>query len=167
MNEIRHTLLTTLQSVFGTDIIEVTEPDGLLSLTVEKMRIREVIAFLKNDANPVFGFLTDLCGVHYPDQAEQELGVVYHLHSLTSNIRLRLRVFTPASQPSVLSVTNLFPAANWMERETFDFYGIHFVGHPNLRRILNMDEMTYHPLLKQYPLEDPQREDKEDKYFGR
>jgi NADH-quinone oxidoreductase subunit C len=65
------------------------------------------------------------------------------------------------------SITALFEAANWMERETYDFYGIRFEGHPNLKRILNMDEMDYFPLQKQYPLEDGKREDKEDLYFGR
>jgi NADH-quinone oxidoreductase subunit C len=105
--------------------------------------------------------------VHYPDRPLQELGVVYHLHSLTANLRLRLRVFTGADQPVVPSVTKVFAAANWMERETYDFFGIRFSDHPNLKRILNMDEMTWHPLLKQYPLEDQTREDKEDKFFGR
>jgi NADH-quinone oxidoreductase subunit C len=64
-------------------------------------------------------------------------------------------------------VTSLYAAANWMERETFDFYGIIFTGHPNLRRILNADEMDYFPLRKEFPLEDATRSDKEDKYFGR
>ena len=64
-------------------------------------------------------------------------------------------------------MTSLYASANWMERETYDFYGIIFDGHPDLRRILNMDEMEYFPLRKEYPLQDATRTDKEDKYFGR
>lgn len=67
----------------------------------------------------------------------------------------------------VPTATDLWKGANWMERETFDFYGFRFKGHPNLKRILNMDEMNYHPLRKQYPLEDGSRDDKADNYFGR
>jgi NADH-quinone oxidoreductase subunit C len=65
------------------------------------------------------------------------------------------------------TATVLWPTANWMERETFEFYGINFVGHPDLRIILNVEDMDYHPLLKQYPLEDDTRTDKDDRYFGR
>ena len=73
----------------------------------------------------------------------------------------------PIVNPSIATVTDLFAAANWQERETFDFYGIIFEGHPNLTRIMNVDEMDYFPLRKEYPLEDGTRTDKEDKYFGR
>ena len=80
---------------------------------------------------------------------------------------MRIKCFVAAATPEVPTLTTLFDAANWMERETFDFYGIQFVGHPDLRRILNMDEMDYHPLLKQYALEDETRDDKDDRFFGR
>ena len=73
----------------------------------------------------------------------------------------------PKSDLVVPTLTEVYPAANWMEREAYDFYGFHFAGHPNLKRILNMDEMNYHPMRKEYPLEDGTRHDKEDKYFGR
>ena len=69
--------------------------------------------------------------------------------------------------PEIPTVTDLWLGANWMERETFDFYGVKFIGHPNLKRILNMDEMDYHPLRKEYPLEDQTRDDKDDRMFGR
>jgi NADH-quinone oxidoreductase subunit C len=92
---------------------------------------------------------------------------VYHLHSWTKNFRMRIKCFLNAEKPEIASMTSLYNSANWMERETFDFYGVQFVGHPDLRRILNMDEMDYHPLLKQYALEDETRDDKDDSFFGR
>jgi NADH-quinone oxidoreductase subunit C len=140
---------------------------GILALTVERVAIVPIITWLKEDPTLRFIFLTDLCGIHFPEQKGQELGVVYHLHSLENNIRLRLKIFFPANDPVVDTLTPVFDGANWMERETFDFFGIQFKGHPDMRRILNMDEMDYHPLLKQYPLEDGTRTDKDDKFFGR
>jgi NADH-quinone oxidoreductase subunit C len=105
-------------------------------------------------------------GIHYPDQA-LPLGVVYHLHNLERNTRLRIKTFLPAANPEIASICDIFPAANWMERETFDFFGITFSNHPNLIRILNVEYLDYFPLRKEYPLEDPTREDKENKFFGR
>jgi NADH-quinone oxidoreductase subunit C len=122
---------------------------------------------LYDDAELQFQFLTDLCAVHYPEQKERELAVVYHLHNLVDNIRIRLKVFTDINKPDVYTATKLFESANWMERETYDFYGVNFVGHPNLKRILNVDEMDYFPLRKEYPLEDQTRIDKDDEMFGR
>jgi NADH-quinone oxidoreductase subunit C len=127
----------------------------------------KVLNFLYDDAQLGFIFLTDLTGVHYPDQKGRELAVVYHLHNLKENIRLRFKVFTGVDQPDVYTATGLFSSANWMERETYDFYGINFVGHPNLKRILNVDEMDYFPLRKEFPLEDQTRIDKDDEMFGR
>ncbi len=156
-----------LQAKFGAGITHITESFGMLTVTVEKNLNIQVIDFLVENPEWEFTFLSDLCGIHYPDHKGQELGVVYHLHSLRNNHRIRIRVFTDAADPEVPSLTLLFRSANWMERETYDFYGIRFTGHPNLKRILNMDEMTYFPLQKQYPLEDGSREDKDDTFFGR
>lgn len=114
-----------------------------------------------------FNFLTDLCGVHYPNLKGQELAVVYHLQSMVQQCRLRLKVFTSSEHPEIPSMTGIFASANWMERETYDFFGINFLGHPNLTRILNMDEMIDFPMRKEFPLEDPLREDKMDFHFGR
>ncbi|MEI6851827.1 MAG: NADH-quinone oxidoreductase subunit C, partial [Bacteroidota bacterium] len=110
--------------------------------------------------------LTDLCGIHYPDQ-ELELGVIYHLHNLPENKRIRLKAFVSKEKPEINSIVEIFSGANWMERETFDFYGVIFLGHPNLIRILNVEYMDYHPMRKEYPLEDSTRSDKDDKFFGR
>ena len=123
--------------------------------------------FLYDDVELGFRFLTDLTAVHYPDRKGEEIAVVYHLHNMQKNARLRFKVFSPAEKPDVFTATKLYETANWMERETYDNFGVNFVGHPNLIRILNVDEMTYFPLLKQYPLEDQTRIDKDDEMFGR
>lgn len=160
-------IVDKLSTQFPEKILTREEPFGLLSLNVPREEVIQIIKWLKEDAELQFIFMTDLCGVHFPEQSGQELGVVYHLHSFIHNIRLRLRTFFPANDPVVPTATTVFKSANWQERETFDFFGIQFTGHPDLRRILNVDDMTYHPLLKQYPLEDGTRTDKDDKYFGR
>jgi NADH-quinone oxidoreductase subunit C len=92
---------------------------------------------------------------------------VYQLHNLVTNVRLRIKTFLPASNPVTQTITDTFAGANWMERETYDFYGVIFKGHPDLRRILNVDDMVIFPLRKEYPLEDQTREDKQDSMFGR
>jgi NADH-quinone oxidoreductase subunit C len=134
---------------------------------VAHQEIANIISFLKNDSSTQFGFLTTLCGVHYPEKPGQELCVMYQLHNLIDNNRIRLKTFLSIDRPQLPSITHIFKAANWQERETYDFFGIEFIGHPNLKRILNMDEMNYFPLRKEYPLEDLQRDDKNDALFGR
>ena len=127
----------------------------------------KVLQFLYDDAELRFQFLTDLTAVHYPNQTGRELAVVYHLHNLVDNIRIRLKYLQISKNRMYLPQPNYFHAANWMERETYDFFGVNFVGHPNLKRILNVDEMNYFPMRKEYPLEDQTRIDKDDAMFGR
>ncbi len=152
---------------FGNQVSGFDEPYGLLSFEAPKELNLRVLQFLYDDADLQFQFLTDLTGVHYPHQIERELAVVYHLHNLKQNIRLRFKIYTAIEAPEVFTATQLFSTANWMERETFDFFGVKFIGHPNLKRILNVDEMDYFPLRKEYPLEDQTRIDKDDEMFGR
>ncbi|TXJ28052.1 MAG: NADH-quinone oxidoreductase subunit C [Chitinophagaceae bacterium] len=152
---------------FDTQVSSFEEPYGMLTFEAPKDMNLKVLNFLYDDAELKFRFMTDLTAVHYPDQPGRELAVVYHLHNLEDNIRIRFKVFTDSNKPDVYTATALFSAANWMERETYDFYGVNFVGHPNLKRILNVDEMDYFPLRKQYPLEDQSRVDKDDEMFGR
>jgi NADH-quinone oxidoreductase subunit C len=137
----------------------------MLCITVSKEIIQDLLLFLRDEEAMQYNFLTTLCGMHYPER--EKLGVVYHLHSFKHNHRIRIKTETDISQPVIASVTGIWPASNWMERETFDFYGIQFEGHPNLKRILNMDEMTDFPMRKEFPLEDQTREDKDDSMFGR
>ena len=137
---------------FGDQLSHFEEPYGLLTFEAPRELNLKVMQFLFDDEELRFQFLTDLTAVHYPDQAGRELAVVYHLHNLTDNIRLRFKVFTSSAAPDIFTATQLYSGANWMERETFDFFGVNFVGHPNLKRILNVDEMDYFPLRKEFPL---------------
>jgi NADH-quinone oxidoreductase subunit C len=152
---------------FGDELNLWEEPYGMLSFSSDKKLNLKVLQFLYDEPSLAFRFLTDLCAVHYPDNKGRELAVVYHLHNLNENVRLRYKVFTDIEKPDVFSATALFSAANWMERETYDFFGVNFIGHPNLKRILNVDEMEYFPLRKEYPLEDQKRTDKDNEMFGR
>ena len=156
-----------LSEKFGEQVYDWSEPYGMLTFTAPKEMNLKVIQFLYDEEELKFRFLTDLQAVHYPDNKGKELAVVYHLHNLVDNIRIRFKVFTDIDVPDVYSATALYQSANFMERETYDFYGVNFVGHPNLIRILNVDEMDYFPMRKQYPLEDQSRIDKDDAMFGR
>jgi NADH-quinone oxidoreductase subunit C len=152
---------------FGEQVSGFTEPYGMLTFEAPKEMNLKVLNFLYDDAELNFRFLTDLQAVHYPDEKGRELAVVYHLHNLGENIRIRFKVFTDITTPDVYTATGLYASANWMERETYDFFGVNFVGHPNLKRILNVDEMDYFPMRKEFPLEDQTRIDKDDEMFGR
>lgn len=156
-----------LTEKFPEQVTGFEEPYGMLSFEATKELNLKVLNFLFDDEELRFRFMTDLCGVHYPGQKGRELAVVYHLHNMIDNVRIRFKVFTDINQPDIYTATGLFSAANWMERETFDFYGVNFVGHPNLKRILNVDEMDYFPMRKEFPLEDQSRIDKDDEMFGR
>jgi NADH-quinone oxidoreductase subunit C len=156
-----------LTEKFGEQVSGFDEPYGLLTFESPKEINLKVLNFLYDDEELRFRFLTDLCAVHYPDDKGRELAVVYHLHNLIDNIRLRFKVFTDVNTADVYTASGLFSSANWMERETYDFYGVNFVGHPKLKRILNVDEMDYFPMRKEFPLEDQTRIDKDDEMFGR
>lgn len=165
-NELNKKVLEELVKVFSDDIKNAEESFGMLSVTVNKNKIFAIVKFLKENSETNFNFLTDLTGIHYPENKE-DLGVIYHLHNFFKNHRIRLKIFFTTQDSYVDSLVDLYSAANWMERETFDFFGIHFKGHPNLTRILNMEDMLIHPLRKEFPLEDQSRKDKNDAMFGR
>jgi len=152
---------------FGESATGFSEPFGMLTFEVPKEMNLKLLQFLYDDPELKFRFLTDLQAVHYPDNKGRELAVVYHLHNLTDNVRIRFKIFTDIENPDVFTATRLYECANWMERETYDFFGVNFVGHPNLKRILNVEEMDYFPMRKEYPMEDQTRIDKDDEMFGR
>lgn len=157
----------SLTEKFGDQLTNWQEPYGLLTFTTSKELNLKVMQFLYDDPKLRFQFLTDMCAVHYPERTGEELAVVYLLHNLVDNIRLRFKVYTNVEKPDVFTTSALYEAANWMERETFDFFGVNFIGHPNLKRIQNVEEMDYFPLRKEFPMEDQTRRDKDDEMFGR
>lgn len=159
-------VIALLNEKFGNKITDVNEPYGLLTFETTKDVIIEVLKFLKENALANFNFLTDITAVHYPEK-KHGIAVVYHLHSMVKGIRVRVKVYIDEQHPTIPTATSVWNGANWMERETYDFFGVKFEGHPDLRRILNMDDLGVFPMLKQYPLEDPNRVDKKDEYFGR
>jgi NADH-quinone oxidoreductase subunit C len=155
----------SIAQFLGNDLLGSSVSLDIPEFTIKSDRITDLLQYLHDEPGLQFQFLTTLCGVHYPDK--NAFAVVYHLHSFSNNLRIRLKLFVPVDKPEVLTATGVFSGANWMERETYDFYGIIFTGHPDLKRILNVDEMDYFPMRKEYPLEDGTREDKDDKMFGR
>lgn len=160
-------LIQTLQSKFGDQVFDIEEPYGLVTVTTTREQIIPILQALYDDEVLQMQFLTTMCGMHYPHLKGKEMGVVYHVHSLVNNIRLRLKIFFSEDDAVVPTATNLYQTANWMEREAWDFYGIRFDGHPNLIRILNVEEMEVFPMRKEFPLEDQTREDKINTFFGR
>jgi NADH-quinone oxidoreductase subunit C len=159
-------LLQRLADKFQGLVVPTGADYGLLTVETGKDVIQDVLAFLKTDAALQFIYLTDLTAIHYPE-LEKPIGVIYHLHSLTTNTRIRIKVFLSMDDLSIPTATTLWEGANWMERETYDFFGVIFDGHRDLRRILNVDDMTVFPMRKEFPLEDPNRIDKKDYFFGR
>jgi NADH-quinone oxidoreductase subunit C len=164
--ETNRMILDLVNSKFPGKIKESDTPYEFLSLVIDHDAIIDIIRFLHDEPSLKFGFLTTCCGLHFPD-AKEKFGMMYQLHSLENNYRIRLKAFTHYDPPVFPSLTPIYRSANWMEREAYDFYGFKFTGHPDLRRILNMDSLEGWPLRKEYPLEDPFRKDKDDKMFGR
>ncbi len=155
-----------IKSRFGDKILADEMLYDMQCITVRQESLHDLVRFLRDDESLGFGFLTTMNAMHFPDAGEK-FSLVIHLHAWKQNYRLRLKAFTNQDPPTFPTFTNLFPAANWMEREAYDFFGFRFTGHPDLRRILNMDDMEGWPLRKEYPLEDQARYDKDDKMFGR
>jgi NADH-quinone oxidoreductase subunit C len=157
-----------LVETFGEAVFNFHQDRDIFSLEIEADKNTAVILFLKNDPALRFHFLTDLCGVHYPDnEVDKQFAIVYHLHNWYENKRIKIKAFINGDKPEIKTVSKIFLSSNWMERETYDFYGVDFIGHPQLKRILNMDEMISFPMRKEFPLEDGGRTDKDDRFFGR
>jgi NADH-quinone oxidoreductase subunit C len=150
MDETFKTLGSHLADRLGSKLIGFEVALGELTIEVERETIPEVLAFLRDDERCRCGCLIDICGVDYPER-EERFDVVYHLLSPWLNHRIRVRTKTDAEKP-VPSVVGLFPAADWFEREAYDLYGILFVGHPDLRRLLTDYGFQGYPLRKDFPL---------------
>ncbi len=146
-----HPLVKRLKEKFREAVVEATEFLGQLSIRIARPRIVEVCEALRTDAQAPFDYLSDLTCVHYPDNREAPFEVVYNLYSISKNERVRLKVNTNGE--GVDSVTSVWPAADWLEREVYDLFGVVFHNHPDLRRILLPPDWEGHPLRKDYPLE--------------
>lgn len=133
-------------------VAEVIEFRGETTVVVPRQHLVRAAEYLASESSLRFTFLSDLTTVdRFPMEPRFELN--YHLLSIDQKLRLRLRVRLPGSEPSMPTVTSVWPTANWHERESFDLFGIRFQGHPDLRRILMPDEWEGHPLRKDYPVE--------------
>jgi len=139
-----------LRALLGDAVIEIGEHVDETTVTISREALVGTIAALRDDPDLRLNQLMDICGVDYPDRP-QRFEVVYHLLSMTRNLRLRLKLMTDARTP-VPSLTGLYPVAGWYERETWDCYGILFDGNPDLRRILTDYGFEGHPFRKDFPL---------------
>ena len=151
------TPLQRIQEQFSKDIIETHAFRGDETVVIRPSALKTVASFLKTDPELDFNFLIDLTAVDYlfyaggRIQKDFRFEVVYHFFSLKFNHRIRIKVPLDEKSPEVDTLSDLWPGANWYEREVFDMYGIKFLGHPDLRRILMYPEFQGHALRKDYP----------------
>jgi NADH-quinone oxidoreductase subunit C len=143
-------LAEKLVRALGSALTETRFSSGELTLTVAPARILDVLAHLKDDPDCDFKILVDICGNDWPTR-EKRFDIVYHLLSLTRNLRVRVKASLSEGE-TVASCVSLYPAAGWFEREAFDMYGIAFEGNPDLRRILTDYGFSGYPLRKDFPL---------------
>jgi NADH-quinone oxidoreductase subunit C len=144
--------LAVAGSQFEDAIERVVADRGELTFYVKRARLPEVARTLRDDPALAFELCTGVSGVHYPEDAGRELHAVYHLVSISRNRRLRLEAAAPDADPHVPSLVSVYPTCDWHERETWDFFGIVFDGHPALTRIEMPDDWKGHPQRKDYPL---------------
>ena len=148
MSELLEIVKNKLQDKFGDAVLASEMHYDFPVFILKKEVVKDALKLLKEDAELNFHFLTTM-------------------HNMPKNWRIRIKTFMSREKLDMPTVTDIWKTAGWMERQEFDFFGFNFVGHSNLKRILNMDEMNYFPMRKEYPLEDMQRDDKNDKMFGR
>ena len=137
---------------FGDAVERVVAQFGELTLHVRREHLLSVASAVRDDPALAFELCAGVSGVHYLTDPGRELHAVYHLASITHNRRLRLEVSAPDADPHIPSVTGIYPTCDWHERETWDFFGIIFDGHPALTRIEMPDDWKGHPQRKDYPL---------------
>ncbi len=144
-------VLEKLKESFPDAIIESGEFRGELTVVIPKEKIVQVCTFLRDDSELRYDLLADLCGIDMYTPTRR-FGVIYNLYSLSNKHRIRLKTFAEEESPKVPTVSNVWPTANWHERETYDMFGIQFEGHPDLRRIYMPEEFEHYPLRKDFPL---------------
>lgn len=143
-------LAATIQNGIGGSLLKMDFAFGELTITVKRDDILDCLQFLRDDTQTQFWNIIDIAGVDYPER-EERFEVVYHLLSPRLNARIRIKISTD-EDTAVKSATDLYPGANWFEREAWDMYGILFSGHPDLRRLLTDYGFEGHPLRKDFPL---------------
>jgi len=144
-------VLTGLRERFPEAVKEVSDHRGEVTVELRREQLPEVAGWLRDHPAARFRHLSDLSGSDYLDR-EDRLCVDYHLYSFDHNVRLRLKVRVSVEDPHVPTVTEVWPTANWHEREVYDFFGVRFDGHPNLIRILMPEDWRGYPQRKDYPL---------------
>jgi NADH-quinone oxidoreductase subunit C len=148
----KHPLLAKLAARFPGDILSSHCFRGDATAILKRDSLKEICGFLRDDPELAFDMLLDVTAADYLGRTPR-FEVVYHLYSVSKNHRLRLKVALEEQDLRVPSLTSLWVGANWLERETYDMYGIQFEGHPDLRRIYLYEEFQGHPLRKDYPKE--------------
>ncbi|WP_169949895.1 NADH-quinone oxidoreductase subunit C [Microbispora sp. H11081] len=141
-----------LEPAFADAIERVVVDRGEVTFHVRRERLPEVMKHLRDDPALRFELSLGVSGVHYPEETGAELRAVYHLCSITHNRRVRVEVSCPDADPHIPSTVQVYPTHDWHERETYDFFGIVFDGHPALTRIEMPDDWEGHPQRKDYPL---------------
>jgi NADH-quinone oxidoreductase subunit C len=137
------------------DVVEdIVEYAGETTVVVAPADIPAVMRFLRDTPGLIFNFLSDISSVdYYPDYSRPgRFGVAYHIYSMLYNRRLRVKTYVDEDEPLVPTITEIWPAANWLEREIHDMMGIQFEGHPDHRRLLMPEDWDGHPLRRDYPL---------------
>ncbi len=146
-----------LKNALPDAVADVVEFRDETTIVVDPTKIRSVMQFLRDTSGLIYNFLSDISAVDYWDQSynydiNKRFGVSYHIYSMLYNRRLRVKVYLPEEAPTVESVTSIWPAANWLEREIIDMMGVKFVGHPDPRRVLMPEDWEGYPHRRDYPL---------------
>ncbi|MEK7308336.1 MAG: NADH-quinone oxidoreductase subunit C [Nitrospirota bacterium] len=144
-----------IKNRFVSEVLGIKQFGDQVSVTVKRGRIIDICSYVHDDPDISMVFLSDLCGVDYPDR-NPRFEVVYNLYSLKLRHRIRIKALVPEKDPYIDSVVSIWKGVNWHEREACDMYGIIFRGHPDLRRILMPEDWEGYPLRKDYPLEGPE-----------
>ena len=148
----RYADASIIRTQFANTVEEIQEALGEVTVIVKREGLVELMTYLRDDPKLRFNYLSDLSGADLGEFAEPRFAVAYHLYSLTHNHRLRVKVFVPEDDARVPTVSTVWLAANWHEREIYDMYGVEFDNHPDLRRILMPADYEGHPLRKDFPI---------------
>lgn len=150
------TVVDSLSTNLPDSVLDVKAFRGEATLIIDKKRVREICHHLKNDFG--FKFIADITAVDYLGVKTPRFEVVYHVHrfgpDFGDNVRIRLKTELPEEEPRIDSVVPVWSGANWFEREVYDMFGIEFLGHPDLRRILMPEDYEPHPLRKDFDVRD-------------